>query len=135
MDFQTLIKYVIITLVALFIAGPVIMNTIGKFGVQRRFAILMVQEGVITEETVKKTQKAQQMIGLVLSILLVAILVSMGIRNGLYGWLCIAAGLLVGAFRARRAVQYTSATVQSFKRMYVDQFDKEKLNEFVDKNF
>lgn len=135
MDFQTLIRYVIITLVALFIAAPVVMNTIGKFGVQRRFAILMVQEGIITEEVFSKTQKTQQMIGVVLSVLLLAVLIGMGLKNGLYGWLCIIAGLAVGAFRARRTVQYTSATVQSFKRVYVDQFDKEKLNDFVEKNF
>ena len=135
MNFSELIRYVIITLIAFFVASPVIMSTIGRFGVQRRFAIHMVNEGIITEETFKSTQKTQQIVSIAFSILVIGVLVSMGIMNGLYAWICILGGLIVGALRFRGAVIYSSQTVQSFKKVYVDKYDIEKLNKFVEENF
>lgn len=135
MEFGELIRYAIITLVAFFVVAPIWMSTIGKFTTQKRFAILMVEEKVITEEQFKKTIKMQQIIGVIFSILLLAIVIFSGIKNGMYAWLCSLAGILIGAYKSRRQVQYTSETVKTFKRLFVDQFDIDKLNEFVEKNF
>lgn len=135
MEFGELIKYIIFTLIAFFVAAPIFLSTIGKFTIQKRFAILMVEEKVITEEQYKKTIRTQQIVGCVISLLILTVLITTGCKNGLYAWLCILAGLLVGAFKSRRQVQYTSETVKSFKRLFVDQYDKDKLNAFIEKNF
>lgn len=135
MEFEQLIKYVAITLFAFFVAAPIFMSTIGKFTIQKRFGILMVDEKVISEEQYKSTFKTQQIVGTFFSLLILSVLIVSGIRNGLYAWLCILAGILVGAYKSRRQVQYTSETVKGFKRLFVNQFDVDKLNEFVEKNF
>ena len=64
-----LFYYVGITLFGFFVAAPCLLSAISLFGVQKRFAKVMIEEGVVSAEEVKKYHPTKQIAGVVLSIL------------------------------------------------------------------
>ena len=53
-NFMVFVYNAIIALFAFFVAAPMLLNAISLFTVQKRFAKVMVDEGVVKEETVRR---------------------------------------------------------------------------------
>ena len=53
-NFMIFVYNAIIALFAFFVAAPMLLNAISLFTVQKRFAKVMVDEGVVKEETVRR---------------------------------------------------------------------------------
>ena len=123
-----------LTAFGFFVAAPILLNTISTFGVQKRFAETMVQEGVIAEKEVRQMQPKKQLAGVIITavVLIAADLVSSRVN---YGLICMTFGFLVGLVRYRKVLQFNSLTVKRFQNTYRDAYDAKKLNKYVDKMF
>ena len=123
-----------LTAFGFFVAAPILLNTISTFGVQKRFAETMVQEGVIAEKEVRQMQPKKQLAGVIITavVLIAAALVSSQVN---YGLICMTFGFLVGLVRYRKVLQFNSLTVKRFQNTYRDAYDAKKLNKYVDKMF
>jgi hypothetical protein len=123
-----------LTAFGFFVAAPILLNTISTFGVQKRFAETMVQEGVIAEKEVRQMQPKKQLAGVIITavVLIAAALVSSRVN---YGLICMTFGFLVGLVRYRKVLQFNSLTVKRFQNTYRDSYDAKKLNKYVDKMF
>ncbi len=123
-----------LTAFGFFVAAPILLNTISTFGVQKRFAETMVQEGVIAEKEVRQMQPKKQLAGVIITavVLIAAALVSSRVN---YGLICMTFGFLVGLVRYRKVLQFNSLTVKRFQNTYRDAYDAKKLNKYVDKMF
>ena len=77
-NFMVFVYNAIIALFAFFVAAPMLLNAISLFTVQKRFAKVMVDEGVVKEETVRRLHPKKQVAGVLISLLVLA---------GL-GWTC-----------------------------------------------
>ena len=53
-DMGLMIYYLVVALFSFFVVGPCILNTISLFGVQKRFAKAMVDEGIVSQEAVDR---------------------------------------------------------------------------------
>ena len=126
---------VMVALFAFFGVAPVILNAVSLFGVQKRFAQMMIREGIVTEESVKMIHPKKQIAGVVISCVVLAALATAAWRNAPFGYLCAGIPLLAGFLKYRKIVQYNSLTVQRFKNTYKDAYDIEKLNKFIKDNF
>ena len=56
-----------ITLFAFFAVAPIVLSAVSMFGVQKRFAQTMIDEGVISAEEVKVIQPKKQLAGVIIS--------------------------------------------------------------------
>ena len=59
-NFMVFVYNAIIALFAFFVAAPMLLNAISLFTVQKRFAKVMVDEGVVKEETVRRLHPKKQ---------------------------------------------------------------------------
>ena len=59
-DLAILLVGIVDALFAFFVVAPILLNTASLFGVQKRFAQAMVEEGVIDTDTVKQMQSKKQ---------------------------------------------------------------------------
>lgn len=122
-------------LFAFFVVAPILLNTASLFGVQKRFAQAMVEEGVIDADTVKQMQSKKQIAGVLISLVLFAVLLWTCWKSAPMGYLCGGVALVAGFLKYRKIVQYNSLTVKRFRNTYKDQMNVTKFNKFVDTHF
>lgn len=125
----------VITLFSFFAVAPIVMSAISQFGVQKRFAQTMVDEGIISAEEVKAIQSKKQTAGVIISVIVVGALAYTCVTMLPYGPICALFGLVAGVMKYRKIMQFNSLTVQRFKNTYKDSYNVKKLNAYVDKMF
>ncbi len=133
--FGILLLNAVLTLFAFFAAAPITLSAISTFGVQKRFAYVMIEEGVIAEEEVKRILPKKQGAGVVIAIIVLAALGIAAWRAAPYGPICAVVGMVLGLVKYRKVLQFNSLTVQRFKNTFKDSFNVDKLNRYVDKMF
>lgn len=134
-DLAILLVGIVDALFAFFVVAPILLNTASLFGVQKRFAQAMVEEGVIDAGTVKQMQSKKQIAGVLISLVLFAVLVWTCWKTAPMGYLCGGVALVAGFLKYRKIVQYNSLTVKRFRNTYKDQMNVTKFNKFVDTHF
>lgn len=134
-DLAILLVGIVDALFAFFVVAPILLNTASLFGVQKRFAQAMVEEGVIDAATVKQMHSKKQIAGVLISLVLFAVLVWTCWKTAPMGYLCGGVALVVGFLKYRKIVQYNSLTVKRFRNTYKDQMNVTKFNKFVDTHF
>ena len=134
-DMGLMFYYLVVTLFSFFVVGPCILNTISLFGVQKRFAKAMVEEGVITQEAVDRIHPKKQIAGVVISVVVTAALIYLAYRTAPIGYLCAGIAQIASIMKYYKIVQYNSLTVKRFRNSYQGELDAKKFNRFVEKNF
>ena len=134
-DIGILIIGVVDTFFAFFVVAPMMLQAASLFGVQKQFAKAMVEEGVVTQETVYRIHPKKQIAGVVISLLVLAVLAFTCTKASPWGYICGGVGLVVGLLKYRTIVQYNSDTVKRFKNTYKDEMDVKKFNRFVETHF
>lgn len=134
-DFGILLYYLVVTLFSFFVVGPCILNAISLFGVQKRFAKAMVEEGVISQEAVDRLHPKKQIAGVIISAAVTAALIYLAYRTAPIGYLCAAIAQIASIMKYYKIVQYNSLTVKRFRNSYQGELDAKKFNRFVEKNF
>ena len=134
-DLAILLVGIADALFAFFVVAPILLNTASLFGVQKRFAQAMVEEGVIDADTVKQMQSKKQIAGVLISLVLFAVLLWTCWKTAPMGYLCGGVALVAGFLKYRKIVQYNSLTVKRFRNTYKDQMNVTKFNKFVDTHF
>ena len=134
-DLAILLVGIVDALFAFFVVAPILLNTASLFGVQKRFAQAMVEEGIIDADTVKQMQSKKQIAGVLISLVLFAVLVWTCWKTAPMGYLCGGVALVAGFLKYRKIVQYNSLTVKRFRNTYKDQMNVTKFNKFVDTHF
>lgn len=134
-DLAILLVGIVDALFAFFVVAPILLNTASLFGVQKRFAQAMVEEGVIDADTVKQMQSKKQIAGVLISLVLFAVLLWTCWKSAPMGYLCGGVALVAGFLKYRKIVQYNSLTVKRFRNTYKDQMSVTKFNKFVDTHF
>ena len=134
-DIGILIIGVVDTFFAFFVVAPMMLQAASLFGVQKQFAKAMVEEGVVTQETVDRIHPKKQIAGVVISLLVLAVLAFTCTKAAPWGYICGGVGLVVGLLKYRTIVQYNSDTVKRFKNTYKDEMDVKKFNRFVETHF
>lgn len=126
---------VVIALFAFFVVAPCILNAVSLFGVQKRFAEMMIKEGIIREERVRLLHPKKQLAGVLISLAVFAALAIACYRTAPMGYLCGGVPLVAGFLKYRQILQYNSLTVKRFRNSYKDDLDAAKFNKFVEHNF
>ncbi|MDO4810307.1 MAG: hypothetical protein Q3985_00030 [Eubacteriales bacterium] len=126
---------VVIALFAFFVVAPCILNAASLFGVQKRFADMMIKEGIIKEERVKQLHPKKQIAGVIISVVVFAAEAVACYRTAPMGYLCGGVPLVAGFLKYRQILQYNSLTVKRFRNSYKDDLDTKKFNKFVENNF
>ena len=134
-DLAILLVGIVDALFAFFVVAPILLNTASLFGVQKRFAQAMVEEGVIDAATVKQMHSKKQIAGVLISLVLFAVLLWTCWKSAPMGYLCGGVALVAGSLKYRKIVQYNSLTVKRFRNTYKDQMNVTKFNKFVDTHF
>ena len=134
-DLAILLVGIVDALFAFFVVAPILLNTASLFGVQKRFAQAMVEEGVIDAATVKQMHSKKQIAGVLISLVLFAVLLWTCWKTAPMGYLCGGVALVAGFLKYRKIVQYNSLTVKRFRNTYKDQMNVTKFNKFVDTHF
>ena len=125
----------VITLFCFFALAPIVLSAISTFGVQKRFAQTMVDEGVISAEDVKLLLPKKQLAGVIISVVVAAAVVYSAVKMMPFGPICALFGLVAGIMKYRKVLQFNSLTVQRFKSTFKDSYNAKKLNAYVDKMF
>lgn len=125
----------VIALFAFFGVAPILLNTISLFGVQKRFAQTMIDEGVVTAADVQQLHPKKQIAGVVISLVVLGVLVSFCIKMAPVGYLCGGIPLAAGFLKYRNILQFNSLTVDRFRNTYKNVMDSGKYNRYVDKHF
>lgn len=123
------------TLFAFFVVAPCLLNAISLFGVQKRFATIMIEEGVVKAETVQRLHPKKQLGGVIVSVIVLAVMVYVCTKNVPWGYICGGVGFVVGLLKYRNIVQYNSLTVKRFRNTYKEEMDAKKFNKFVEAHF
>ena len=134
-ELSVLLIGVVDALFAVFVVAPIMLNTASLFGVQKRFAQAMVEEGVSDADTVKLLHPKKQIAGVLISLVLFAVLIWTCWKSAPMGYLCGGVALVAGFLKYRKIVQYNSLTVKRFRNTYKDHMDVKKFNKFVDTHF
>ena len=134
-DIGLLLYYAVVALFAFFVTAPCILNAISLFGVQKRFAKAMVEEGIISQEAVDKLHPKKQFAGVLISVLVLGSLLWFCYRLQPWGFAVGIIPLLVGFWKYRKVLEYNSLTVKRFRNSYQNDLDAKKFNKYVDKNF
>ena len=134
-ELSVLLIGVVDALFAFFVVAPIMLNTASLFGVQKRFAQAMVEEGVIDADTVKLLHPKKQIAGVLISLVLFAVPIWTCWKHAPMGYLCGGVALVAGFLKYRKIVQYNSLTVKRFRNTYKDHMDVKKFNKFVDTHF
>ena len=132
-DFGVLFLYAALAAFAFFVAAPITLNAVSTFGVQKKFARDMIEQGVIKEEVVKEMESKKQLAGVVVSLIVLAALVFVSL-NIKYGY-SAGVALVLGLIRFRHIIQFNNLTVKRFQSNYSGQYDKGKLNAYIKKTF
>lgn len=124
-----------LALFAFFAAAPLLLSAIAQFGVHKRFANVMIEEGVIAAEDVKEMLPKKQIAGVVIAAGVLAVLGITCYKTAPFGYLCAGLPFIVGLWKYRKTIQFNSYTVQRFQATYKDKYDEAKLNQYVKKVF
>ena len=124
-----------LTLFAFFAAAPILLNAVAQFGVHKRFANTMVEEGIISAEEIKNILPKKQIAGVIISAVVLGVLGVTCYKTAPFGYLCAGVPFAVGLWKYRSVVQFNSYTVQRFQATFKDKFDAAKLNKYVEKMF
>lgn len=114
---------------------PVLLNAVSQFTVLKRFADEMARLGVIDEKREKDLMRKKQIVGVILSALMLLVLFSACIKTAPYGWLCAGIPFVLGLFRYRYIVQFNSLTVKRFTNNFKGEYDAKKLKKYVEVRF
>ncbi|MBE6989906.1 MAG: hypothetical protein E7426_04065 [Ruminococcaceae bacterium] len=123
-----------LTAFGFFVAAPILLNAISTFGVQKRFAQAMIQEGIIEPHHVRELQPKKQLAGVIIAAIVLGAAYFTASRIN-FGLICLTFGFLVGLVRYRKVLQFNSLTVKRFQSTYRDLYDAGKMNRYVDKMF
>ena len=134
-DFAVLMVSMVEALFAFFVVAPCILNAVSLFGVQKRFANVMIEEGIVTRDIVKLLHPKKQIAGVVISVVVLGVLVATCIKTAPMGYLCGGVALVAGFLKYRRITQYNSLTVKRFRNTYKDHLDSTKFYKYVDSQF
>lgn len=134
-DLGLLVYYVIVALFAFFVVAPCVLNAISLFGVQKRFAKTMVEEGIISQEAVNKLHPKKQLASVLISVLVLGILFWFCFRMQSYGLTIGIMPLFLGFWKYRRVLEFNSLTVKRFRNSYQSDLDVKKFNKYVSKHF
>ena len=134
-DFGLLLYYAIVALFAFFVAAPCVLNAISLFGVQKRFAKVMVEEGIISQAAINKLHPKKQFAGVLISALVLGSLLWFCYRLQPWGFAVGIVPLLLGFWKFRAVLAYNSLTVKRFRNSYQNELDAKKFNRYVEKNF
>ena len=124
-----------LALFAFFAVAPILLNAVAQFGVHKRFANAMIEEGVISAEAVKEMLPKKQIAGVIVSAVVLGVLGVTCYKTAPFGYLCAGVPFVVGLWKYRNVVQFNSLTVQRFQATFKDKYDAAKLNKYVDKMF
>ena len=124
-----------LALFAFFAVAPILLNAVAQFGVHKRFANAMIEEGVITAEAVKEMLPKKQIAGVIVSAVVLSVLGVTCYKTAPFGYLCAGVPFVVGLWKYRNVVQFNSLTVQRFQATFKDKYDAAKLNKYVEKMF
>lgn len=135
MEFMELVLVVAITMLSFFVAAPCVLSTVSLFGVQKRFAQAMIEEGVIDAAEVQRIQPKKQLAGVVITLIFIAALAAMSWKTPPFGFICFGGGFALGVLKYRKVTQFNSLTVKRFQKTYPDSFDAKKLNKYIERTF
>ena len=134
-DLSLLLYYAIVALFAFFVVAPCVLNAASLFGVQKRFAKAMVEEGIISQEAINKLHPKKQVAGVVISTLVLGSLLWFCYRLQPWGFAVGIVPLMAGLWKYRKVLEYNSLTVKRFRNSYQNELDVKKFNRYVEKNF
>ena len=134
-DIGLLLYYAIVALFAFFVAAPCVLNAISLFGVQKRFAKAMIEEGIVPESAVKKLHPKKQLAGVLISALVLGSLLWFCYHLQPWGFAVGIVPLFLGFWKFRAVLAYNSLTVKRFRNSYQNDLDAKKFNRYVEKNF
>jgi len=126
---------IILVLMTLFMFCPVLALTISLFTSQKKFARTMIEKAIVSEEDVKILHPKKQIAGVIITLLLLVVLVSVCVKTGWTSVLCTAIALAVGMVKNRNIIPITSFTVSRFKKTYAGKYDEKKLNKYISETF
>ena len=124
-----------IALFTFFGVAPMILNAASLFGVQKRFAEAMIQEGVVKESDVRRLYPGKQVAGVIVTLVLIAAVGVAAYKTAPAGYFAVGIPLVAGLLKYRKIVQYNSLTVQRFRNTFQSVMDAKKFNQFVDSHF
>ncbi len=130
-----LFYYVGITLFAFFVVAPCFLNTFSLFGVQKRFAKAMIEEGVVNAEDVKKIHPKKQIAGVVITAVVIVALITTCYKTGSIGLICGILATTGGLLKYRAIIGFNSLTVQRFRNTYKAVMNEKKYNKYVETHF
>lgn len=130
-----LLFHAFIALFAFFVVAPYILNTISLFGVQKRFAQTMIDEGIISAEDVKRLQIPKQIASTIISAALLAALLLFCSSLQMAGLIVATIPLMLGLFKYRKIAKHPTLAARRFQSTYQGRFDIKKYNKYVDKHF
>lgn len=125
----------VIALFSFFVVAPCILNCVSTFAVQNRFAKVMVEEGVITEEKRKLLQPKKMIAGVIISLVVLAALAGIAIKTAPMGYLCGGIALAAGFVKFRKVLEFNSLTAKRFSNTYKHVMDTQKYDKYIDKMF
>ena len=134
-DIGLLLYYAIVAVFAFFVAAPCVLNAISLFGVQKRFAKAMVEEGIISQEAIDKLHPKKQIAGVIISALVLGSLLWFCFKLQPWGFAVGVLPLFFGFWKFRKVLEYNSLTVKRFRNSYQNDLDVKKFNKYVEKNF
>ena len=108
-DFAVLMVSMVEALFAFFVVAPCILNAVSLFGVQKRFANVMVEEGIVTRDIVKLLHPKKQIAGVVISVVVLGALVATCIKTAPMGYLCGGVALVAGFLKYRKITSTTAS--------------------------
>ena len=91
----------LLALFAFFVTAPMTLNAISLFGVQKEFAEEMIKLGVVKEKDVRNMQPKKQVIGVVISLIVIGALCYSCYRTAPMGYICGGVPLLAGIWKYR----------------------------------
>lgn len=125
----------VIALFSFFVVAPCVLNCISTFTVQQRFAKVMVEEGVISEQDRKLLQPKKQLAGVIITALVVGALLGVAVKTAPMGILCGGVATAAGLLKYRQITQFNSLTAKRFSNTYKHVMNREKYNRYIDKMF
>ena len=125
----------VITLFSFLAVAPIVLSAVSQFGVQKRFAQAMIDEGIISAEEVKLLQPKKQIAGVVISVILVGALIAVAARTAPYGYFSCGIAAIAGALKYRQILEFNSLTVSRFKNTYQSVMNASKYDQYVKKMF
>ncbi len=129
-----LVLVVAITMLSFFVAAPCLLSTVSLFGVQKRFAKAMIDEGVIEAAEVQRILPKKQLAGVIITVVFIGALVVMSWKTE-FGFICFGGGFVFGLLKYRKVTQFNTLTVKRFQSTYPDSFDAKKLNKYIERTF